>query len=397
MWTSGSMSSILEANIDASENRLGAAFRLIANAPTSIWEMLFASGSVTSGPVSWGKGLCVITLHRLQHLDNIEQSLKRVFGIGLNCKLVCHGLTEDEKKAVKKRFSKDWPKLGYHFEDNFGLGKAISDAVGSSNTQFWSKIDDDDDYRTPYWYEIYAALRLSQCGYVGKRASLYHFVDSGRHYSMATATRFGKMSGAPGHIPGATLSGLTETVRRVPFPRFAKFHMDVAIGQKYHAAGIKRFIGSPFFMRVNRFATGMHTWQVEEAEIAANANRLVITEPVNPSGNIDAKNGAVAVLHRTVPGTVGYGFGNWAPHFAVQNDNDVREYQIWKQDFKAEPIVMDLSDRIIKNLGFNVFRPEIFAALFVLSLPPAREYTSSTCLKLDTSPELFAKWRPHQN
>lgn len=354
-------------SLETIEKRLGSAYKYIAEAPKSIWENLFSIDSKFAKPVVWQEGLCIITLHRIRHLDNLSSTIQKATELGMVVNLVAHDLSANEQKHLEQYTLKRFPKLKIKYENKFALGRGISDAIINSDSSFWTKVDDDDTYHSYYWYEVYASLRVSLEAYIGKRARIYNFVKSEKLYAQKRMGQFGVTLSNKGHVSGATLSGATELVKRLPFPAFARYNMDVSIGSKYYEAGISRYIGSPFFLRVNRFDNKMHTWYVDQDELVENSVEIKkdaclesISYETHEKNAENVQLRKFAYIHRVLPGTIGYGFGTWMPEKITENGNQIDEFLVYNQDLTIEKVATFKAERITYSLNMITFNEEKF-------------------------------------
>lgn len=353
------------------EKRLSSVLKCICEWPATIYEQILPlDNNEVAKPVVYEKGRVVITTHRLNHIENMVKNISVCQALGFPVTIVMNNLSYQDAQVLRESMEFNKIECDYFLDGKYGLGYGITQAVVQTDADFWLKIDDDDIYTPGHFFETYAALRIFQTRYCGRRIALYNFVEENTLYAHKSGAVFPSLKKNGRHVSGACMSGLTSLLRDFEIPRYTFYNMDVAYSQYLENYGEARFIGSPFFLYVQRYDNNMHTWRFDFKEWAlesVDVGRMpfnIRDMDISVEDNAEKKEIDICFLHRALPGTIGYGAGTWVPQEALNSNYNIAEIIIKEPSQLDEPLVTNFSERQFTRLHIKDIDAEYLSSAF---------------------------------
>lgn len=343
-------------SLSAIEEQLSQIYSCITEWPQTIFETLLPlPHKEVSVPINWKQGRVVITTHRLTYLDNIVQNIRVCNKLGLPITVVMNNLSQEDADHIKLFLTNQNVKCDYFQDDKYSLGYGITQAVIQSGSDYWMKIDDDDIYTAGHFLEIYTALRLFQIRYAGRRIAFYNDVLQNNLYAHENGQVMPSINNGR-FVSGACMSGLTSLLKDYEISRYSFYNMDVTYSRYLQDNNEPIFIGTSFFLYVQRYGNSAHTWQldldswIKECKLLGSMRTDVRDDFFKHQANahsiiFDKKPPDVCFIHRAIPGTIGYGAGTWVPHEAMRLGLKITEVVLKETSPSVEPIVTQFPDR----------------------------------------------------
>jgi len=352
------------ADLNRIETHLTTVFKCLCEWPKTLYEdILPLAYEEVAQPISYEKGRVVITTHRLNHIENMAENILLCQDLDIPVTVVMNNLSEAEGAQLKKAMEFRGVDCDYFRDCKYALGYGITQAVVNSTSDYWLKIDDDDIYTAGHFFETYAALRIYQTRYCGRRIALYNLVEENTLYAHSSGSTLPSLRQNGRHVSGACMAGLSSLLRDYEIPRYSFYNMDVAYSEYLKEHNEARFIGSPFFLYVRRFDNAMHTWRFNFQEWAQQCVSLGTMPAYLRHSNISAASSAdnhisddgidICFMHRAVPGTIGYGAGTWVPQEAIDAGYKVSEIVVKEPSAASEQLVTQFFERRFTRLYLN--------------------------------------------
>jgi len=244
---------------DSIKERFSALLKMISSYQNQLNEVLIEPTRFIRSKVEKKNIVLGFTLNRCNHLSNIKKNIKKLKVKSNKKFLLCHNINHSDLTKVKKSF-KNYRNIKLITSNKTALGPLLNKLILNSKTM-WIKLDDDDAYYDGYVEEIMANLRISNCYYAGKKASYYHFHKK-KNLFFLLENCFLKNVLNFKHVPGATMSGLSEIKKYAFFPEHTYGNLDMVMCKILKSRKIDFFVGSALFLKVNRFGNQNHTWKI---------------------------------------------------------------------------------------------------------------------------------------
>lgn len=147
-----------------------------------------------------------------------------------------------------------------YLPEEWPLGRCLNHVIGSTTTDLWAKIDDDDYYGPLYLREAITEILTTGADLIGKQSHYLHDATIDKTFLMQPGNEYQLTD----YVPGATFVGRRHAWEQVPFGhRHAR--VDSTFVRGMGALGLSIYSTSRFEFAVGRRSADGHTWHVSDA------------------------------------------------------------------------------------------------------------------------------------